>query len=481
MPGEYRSRDGNTYGPNWEDLADSQKYTLSVFYGGETFSFTSGMFTNFASNHYIFIDEYNYPRRKDNNEVWDTGVNTSAVFILPNLTKLIASTKFYYSDKNIPTSGFSGIYGKQNDLTTLQSFMLEAPRAFHDDLSTEASFSWNFGRMDYESPSKDLSRHDQHSINALNRWSWYPGNKLTLRSGIDYKFILMESTGTGSRSRHDGGIYLAAEMKPVRQFLIIPSVKAVTTTSNKIVAVPKLGLLWNVNDFFALRNNYFRSFKFPDFEELYWTGGGGIGNPDLRPEDGWGGDFGAVFSLNNFLKLESVFFTQWLKDSIHWYPGPGGIWQPENVGEAIFFGLDSKVDFEIPVSFGPIKKILPSFSYKYLRSYLLSFGYTYDSNKRIPYTPEHTLGASVEFPWSGGSFSVSGHYESLRYSDRSNLSELKPYFLLNTAINQKIGKYFSASAVLRNILNQLYETYISYPLPGISLTLGIRAEFGINQ
>jgi vitamin B12 transporter len=487
MPGQYRDRSGQTQDPHWEDLADTQNYGVSAAYGGGGFSFVANAFANRAENHFIFYDSFQYIRRKDNNEVWDTGLNTTGVWELANLAKLIASTNFYYSDKNIPSSGFSSIFGNQNDFTGRQSLMLDAPRAFRDDLAAEASIAWRFSRMDYTSPADAFSRHDQNALNAINRWNWYPGEKLTLRSGIDYRLILLDSTEIGDRSRHDGGVYLTAEYKPIGQILITPSIKAVFASSGStpMTAVPKLGLRWDVTDSVTIKNNYFRSFKYPEFEELYWTGGGGFGNPDLKPEDGWGGDLGATWRITETVKLESVFFTQWLQDSIHWYAGSGGatgsaIWRPENVGEAVFFGVDNKLDFEIPVSIGPVKKIAPSLSYQYLRSYLLSFGYTFESDKRIPYNPEHTIGGSLDISWGKGSLLISGHFESVRYNDRPNLAELEPHFLLNATVNQKTGQYLTVFGALRNILDTSYESFYDYPMPGITLTLGLRTQFEVK-
>jgi vitamin B12 transporter len=112
----------------------------------------------------------------------------------------------------------------------------------------------------------------------------------------------------------------------------------------------------------------------------------------------------------------------------------------------------------------------------------LSFGYNFASDKRIPYQPLHTIGASLEVPWETGSVLVSGHYESLRFSDRANLSKLKPCFLLNVVFNQKIGKNFSVFAVMRNLLNQSYESFADYPMPGINITLGLKMVFeGIGK
>jgi vitamin B12 transporter len=489
LPGEYRGRNGQTQGPDWKYLADTQNIALSAVYGGGSYSVTANAFANRAENHFLFIDRYNYTRRKDNNEMWDAGGAVSVIGELSDLSKLIASSNFYYGDKNIPSSGFSNNIGNQQDISSRNNIMLDMPRAFRDDLAMEASLGWHFIRRDYTSPADVFSRHDQQNVTAINRWNWYTGEQMALKSGFDYRFIYLDSTDIGNRDRHDGGIYLTAEYKPVQQFMVIPSVKAVFANKGdtQFTAVPKLGLLWNVTDSFAIKNNYFRSFKFPDFEELYWSEGGGnsaasgsVGNPDLKPEDGWGGDIGLSWRFKDLLRFESTFFTQWLKDSIHWYSGNGGVWRPENVGEAMFFGLDSKLGFDIPVSWGPIKKIKPSVSYQYLLSYLLSFGYDFDDDKRIPYSPAHTIGASIEVPWESGSVLISGHYESLRYDDRANLTPLKSHFLLNATVNQKIGKNLTAFGVLRNILNESYESFYDYPMPGITLTLGMRANLEIK-
>jgi outer membrane cobalamin receptor len=477
LPGKYRGRDGKTQSPNWEDLFDTQNYALSAAYGGEKTSVTAGLFANRAQNHFLFTDFAEYTRRKDNNEVWDTGINASFVRNLSGYSKLLASTKVYYGSRNFPTSGFSDNVGNQNNFSARQTLMLDSPRAFHDTLATELSLSWNFDRLDYTPPAGESSRHDQQSISLINRWNWYPVQRLTLGSGIDYRVVFFNSTEIGSKVRQDGGVYLTAEWQALEWILLTPSIKAVFS-GGKAALMPKLGVLLNVTDSLAIRNNYFRSFKFPDFEELYWSGGGGYGNPDLLPEDGLGADLGLTWRITELIRLESVFFGQWLKNSIHWYQGSTGVWQPENVGDAVFLGLENKVSYEIPVN-GRLERISISVSYQYLRSYLLSFGYDFSSDKRIPYNPEHTIGGSLDIFWKTGSLLISGHYEGIRFHDRENLTVLKPYFLLNATVNKTITKNIHTFGSLKNILNQSYESFYGYPMPGISLTLGMRFNLKI--
>jgi vitamin B12 transporter len=491
LPGEYRKNDGSMGSSHWEDLLDTQKYTVFAGFGAEKYSWNVNLFANRAANHFLFNDYMDKTRRKENNEVWDTGASVSFIRDLPDTySKLLASADIYYADKSVPTSGASSISGTQTDFSTRQNIMLDMPRTWRDDLATEASLSHTWQTRDYEPPTGESSLHNQNVITAINRWSWYPSTSLVLRSGWDYRFNYLDSTDIGFRNRHDGGLYFTVEYKIHETLLIIPSAKAVFSGPSEmpVVPVPKLGFLWTPLESLSIKNNYFRSFKYPDFEDLYWGGDAYTqGNPDLKPEDGWGGDLGVAWHYGDWINIDSTFFTQWTTDSIHWSSGRGGIWRPENVGEAIYFGLDAKIRGEIPLSSGPFRAIGLSLSYQYLLSYLLSYGYTWSSEKRIPYMPMHTIGASLDFSWGAknspraGSLSISGHYEDLRFANTSNATKLDPYFLLNANVNQQIGKNLATFMTLRNILNVSYQSMANYPMPGITMTIGMRFNIELKK
>ena len=472
LPGRYYQPNAGDKEAQWQDLADTQNINVSAALGLNNFSLAANWFGNRAANHFLYDDPYGRRRRKESNEIWDTGFSVSTINEFSNLSKLIINGSFYYGDKNIPPSGYSELFDKLYDISARENVMLEMPRALHDTLAMDASISHSMQRMDSAGTPSSFQ-----SIMGINRWSWYPALALTLRSGWDYRYAFVKTAAF--HDRHDGGLYLTAEWLPVTAFTIIPSIKLAAESGGRLVPVPKLGLLWKPDSAIIIKNNYFRSFKFPDLVDLYWQDSSSRGDPDLKPEDGWGGDIG--ISWNHLTEhglrvtLEQNAYIQWYDNSIHWYGGAGG-WKPRNVGGAFFHGLDTNARFVLPLRRSSLTSLSFSLSGQYMTSYLLAYGYTFESDKRIPYMPAIRAGAHIELVWKTGSAALAGSYTGLRYAE-DFITALDPYFLLTVNVNQKIGKQFSAFGVVRNALNQFYHSFKDYPMPGITLTLGIKVQF----
>jgi vitamin B12 transporter len=472
LPGSY-NRKGDVESPKYQDLADMQ--TLSAFakYGGDALSWKLAAFGNRAGNHYLYKDYAEFARRKESNEILDAGVSGSFVWDLPNFVMLSNDASVYFADKQYPVTGTSEGFARAKDFTFKDSLALLAPTVFREDLWTEASLSFRHNATRYGA----LSEGNDRNITAINRWVWEPSEKLTFRTGLDWRYIHVDTTEDGERNGNNGGLYITAEYKPLKRFTLIGSVKGATDTKQS-QAVPKLGFAWQLGDMLTIKNNYFRSFKFPDFDDLYYRSPDElyIGNPDLKPEDGWGTDFMAESNFTETFGATGALYYQWTKDSIHWVK-QGGRWRPENIGIATFIGGDLRPSLTVPLEKGPFTKLKLGASYQYQISWLLNEGLSYADNYRIPYMPMHTVGGSVGLDWPSGSLLVSAHYESLRYADIGNSMELKPYCLLNINYNQDIGKHVTAFAVMRNALNSLYTSFAEYPMPGITLTLGMRINF----
>jgi vitamin B12 transporter len=477
LPGPYvqRQAQGARGGPNPEDLADSQNLSFSLGHGGGAFSWKASLFGNRAGNHFLFEDDYGFARRKISNEVLDIGGGASLAWNLSDTTTVLSDTKLYYAHKNYPITPNSVGSALATNFQVTENVLFNAPVIFRDDMSAEASLSYQFSQAAY---GADIESYD-HYATGIARWNWFPTERLVLRSGADWRTLYIDSRGPTEtqpiKTGNMGGLYLTGEFSPVRKFMIVASVKGVADT-RQAALVPKLGFRWEAANAFTLKNNYFRSFKFPDFDDLYYRSMDNIyvGNPDLKPEDGFGADLVGEYAPLDWLSAALTVFGQMTTDSIHWVKQNSSRWSPANVGEAYFVGLDFRPAFTLRIDRLGLRTVKLGLNYQYQLSWLMNGDLSFSDAYRVPYMPNSIVGGSVDLDWDSGSFLVTAHYEGVRYADTMNEMPLDPHVLLNATANQGIGKHFTVFASLRNILNARYESFAAYYMPGIALTLGVR-------
>jgi outer membrane cobalamin receptor len=484
LPGQYvmRHSGGKIGDPHFEDIADMQSLSFLARYGMEKFSWKASLFGNRAGNHYLYQDDYGFGRRKESNEVLDLGGGAAFVWTLPLDAALVSDTKAYYAHKNYPITPNSVGYALAQDFQITENLLFNAPVIFRDDMSTEASLTYQFSHTSY---GVDIESRD-HYITGINRWGWYPSEKWTVRAGADWRFLYIHVESPTEtqpvKTGNLGGLYLTGEFSPVKRFMLIASVKG-ATDAKQATGIPKLGFRWEILPQFVLKNNYFRSFKFPDFDDLYYRSLDNrfVGNPALKPEDGLGADLSGEFTLNDMFSVTSAIYGQWTENSIHWIKSAGDRWSPENIGTAFFLGADLRPLLTLGIHKGGITTLTLGFTYQYQLSWLLSGDATFADSYRIPYMPTHIIGGSVDVVWKTGSFLLSAHYETTRYADTLNEMVLDPHCIVHATWNQHVGKYLTAFASLRNMLNAHYESFAGYYMPGISLTLGIRTKFEVSK
>jgi vitamin B12 transporter len=272
-----------------------------------------------------------------------------------------------------------------------------------------------------------------------------------------------------------GGLYFTGEFSPIRKFMIVASVKGVTDTRQNAV-VPKLGFRWEIAPTFTLKNNYFRSFKFPDFDDLYYRSMDNIyvGNPTLKPEDGFGADMVGEYAPAEWLSMALTLFGQMTEDSIHWVKQNASRWSPANVGEAYFIGADFRPALTLRIDRLGLRTVKLGLNYQYQLSWLMNGDLDFSDAYRVPYMPNSVVGGSVDLDWTTGSLLVTAHYEGIRYADTMNEMPLDPHMQLNATLNQSLGKQLTFFASARNILNAHYESFAAYYMPGATLTVGAR-------
>ncbi|MCL2608599.1 MAG: TonB-dependent receptor [Treponema sp.] len=481
MPGKYNVRhtDGEIGEPHFEDLFDMQ--SLSIFAGRafKGFSFRASAFGNIAGNHYLYKDDFGFARRKISNEVVDGGGEVRLAFALPKDAKIIVNTGGYHARRNFPITmnSVGTVLATDTVLSGNASFF--APTSFVDNLTTEASFAY---RLSFNNYGAIISGRDRYFM-AINRWNWYPTERLSLFFGAHWHFLYVNSGNPveldPEKTGNFGGAHITGEYRFSPNFFAVASLKGLTDT-RRIAPIPKVGISWQATEAFTLKHNYFRTFQFPSFDDLYYRSPDNsmAGNPDLSPEDGWGTDLIGDFFFGDIFSFSAGVFGHYALDLIRWTTSGGRRWRPENIGTAYFAGADFRPALTLNLGdSGPSLTLRGS--YQFLYSLLFPDGS--GDSFRVPYSPEHVIGANLDLNWPATSLLFSLQYRSQNYADPRNRLIVDPSVIANVTFNQNLGGNTVFFASLRNIFNASYESFSAYPMPGITVTVGLRVNIEVKN
>lgn len=458
------------------DFFDSQKIRGNFDYSNEKINFNMYNEANIVNNSYIYKDKNNIARKSvvedDDINIWDINSNVSMNIKLPSYMKLVLSGSHYYGDKYVYGKITSPSLAKQKDNIAMATVLFDADVVGTDRVDTENSISYKFSNMDYED-SVSHSIHNLHSFFFVSRWNVIATKWLKVKFGGDFDYSFLDSNNTGKIHYFNGGGYTTLEFDIKKRVMIIPSVK-LNYYKKYPVVIPKLGFIFNINDYITIKNNYYRTFKNPCLNDLYWVEDSfAKGNPDLKPETAIGGDLILEFNKKSILNASGSFYVNYIFDNILWRV-KANKWSPINIGQALYIGSDHKITSDF-------SKYVEIFGlYSFVWTVILSEGYTIDDNKRVPNIPMHTFTIGITANWKSGNITLSGHFESERFLTVTNLQSLQGFFTLDLSFNQTFCKYFTVYATLNNAFNYMYQVMDGYPMPGGALLIGLKINYETN-
>ncbi len=234
-----------------------------------------------------------------------------------------------------------------------------------------------------------------------------------------------------------------------------------------------------------LRFHLSRNFNLPTFNDRFWLE---YGRKELKPEKGYSGEVGWVFSrpvsgaTGASFSLESTVFHLLLDDWILWQPGADGIFRPGNLRKVWSRGLEMTARWNAKTA-------------RWNTGFTARYQYTKTTNvavydgaentlrKQLPYTPNHS--GSVAFKAARGVFSVQylQQWTGTRYISSDNASRLKGFSTGNLLgqVALPFGKR-SMNAVRRtciyidarveNLWNSSYQIIAFRPMPRRAFRLG---------
>jgi outer membrane receptor for ferrienterochelin and colicin len=235
---------------------------------------------------------------------------------------------------------------------------------------------------------------------------------------------------------------------------------------------PSLSMLYKFNESIKFHGLASRSFRAPTFNDLYWPatsypwGGGESGNPDLRPEKGITEELGAEVRINRYLVSGLTYFHSDYKQLIQWSPDENEVWRPENVNSAV---IDS-IELE--------NKLFILDNLDLDLNYTCLMARDKDTHNYLVYQPKNKVDAALKYyDHDGLLLKLKGQFVGMRFADANNNNKVKSFYILGLSISKKFKPGLTCFVYIDNLLNRKYQVIKDYPMPGFSITGGLKAEF----
>lgn len=455
----------------------------------KTFSLCEGPFggavTSDKDGHLMYGKDGTW-KSSENSQVTDGHANAQLTHYFGSGNYVSIGDIFYGGHKNTPGPVSSKNTGLQRDYNNNLSFTLWNP-AIAELFNLKNSLVWLCNNRFYKDESG--SEDSQHFINTIKYtgsadFTSLAGGHLRQLVGFSYDYTQLDSTNDGKHFQISGvlketsKLVLGGGKGGLWTFSIPLASKLCANDANINAAfVPKAGLAWqSPSDRLGLFADVYRMVQFPNMDDLFWEGAGFHGNPELRPESGWGADLGLTINNIEFGKDSRrgklsggiTLFSDYYKDKIKWGSGT-----TENLSSAFYFGVDFNLKTDLFAGFWTL-----DFNGEYLYNRLLDEDNKYTYGKRIMWTPDLTFTLISAWNFELARISLTASYTGRRYTSNMNIYYLQPYVLMNLAaetapVRGKFTPYLKAD----NLLNWQYQSVDGYSMPGISLTLGAKYKF----
>ncbi len=240
---------------------------------------------------------------------------------------------------------------------------------------------------------------------------------------------------------------------------------------------PSVFLSYRPTQRFDLRLNAFykQSYRFPTFNDLYYTD---IGNAELKPEFATQHNVGLVYSAplappirkGSVLRIQIDAYYNKVQDKIVAYPkGQQFRWTMLNLGVVDIRGIDAQTELNLvlPMDFVLSNKL----QYTYQRAIDVTNPKDTYYGHQIPYIPWHSGSVIVGFGWRNYHLSYSFIYVGERYNQQENIlrNYEQPWYThdLSLSAEWKLPRAVGLRACveLNNLLGQDYEVIQNYPMP----------------
>lgn len=361
------------------------------------------------------------------------------------------------------------------------------------DLTVRAKFAYQDSRYaDYDDTYPDGSiRQDYREREAYvsAAVAWHPLRALSLSLATDYAYATLGSNqpdedgarrhsvwqNVAMRWRADG--LTATVALTAQQFA--NSVEAGEAGRNLSRLTPALHVEWRPRRvaLLRLRAYYKETYRPPTFTENYYYH---YGSTRLLPERAR--QLGAGLTLTAWqgaVTFSADAYHNTVRDKITAVPVNLYLWRMTNTGLTDVWGADAALSARYAVARGHLVALSARYAFQRIVDRTTPGTSTY--GKQLPYTPEHSGGASVayESPWVGVAVYANAVAERFSLPSHIEGTRLAPYAEWGAALYREF-RLRPVTLSLRldatNLFDKQYEVVARYPMPGRAFlfTVGVK-------
>ncbi len=443
-----------------------------------------------AENDFRYTDRYKYGRPvlfREHNAYHSTGLMQNVFLNLPEGHRLEAGC--WYQQKTLELPALMGNYSASNVMqkdSTLKLY-LTYRKLFEKSgfVLKSAYFTDNIRYTDKINP-----RDEAYSIDSkigVKRWlneleyRYYLSEKLIIGACAAYNNLAGSSNNYHGRIREHELSFSAFLKITLGKWIGNLGLRREYYEGTDPGLLYTAGWRFKASESLIIRTHVSNKFRKPAFNEKYWQPGG---NPDLRPEKGWGTDAGIEGRLFSFAHACSVRYsvTGFFQRVDNWIQ-----WVIQDSLTPIEYktirALGAETELSCRYKSGETLFMVTAV-YNLNRSIIAG---TYDHNplyegNQLMYIPLHAASMNLRFIRNGLTtalyLNASGKRETVDSHDET--LQLPAYLTANAMAGfEKKYRYFSCFIGIRaeNLMNASYEIIRAYPMPGrafyLTLSVGL--------
>ncbi len=339
--------------------------------------------------------------------------------------------------------------------------------------SNGSDANFNIQLDDYPNyPNQSEYKYPNLNIALFGENILYLNEKLSITPGFRLEHIKTESDGFFKNINTDaaGNVILNETIEDAEE-------------RERSFVLLGLGLGYKPSTDLEVYGNISQNYRSVTFSDISIVNPAFVISPDISDEKGFTADIGFRGNYNNIVSYDIGFFGLFYKDRIGFVQrafSDGSVKsERNNVGDAVMYGLESLVDFNLNKLF--IKNSNYSFNY-FINASIIDSKYTKSEQNgiegnKVEFIPNLNLKTGIRFGYKNILSNIQYTYLSSQFTDASNavegnlsgvIGEIPAYNVLDFSLSYSYKK-FKLEAGINNVLNKAYFTRraTGYPGPGI--------------